>query len=397
MTDTSRTPTLGAPTAEPRSSAAERPAGLRRRVLVGCYEVPHFGGGNTARYRLFRRMQEGGVAADYVNLIHPADGEYFRLVFGEVMGNPDGLDNTHNCVLGDELFGPQPAVEKIIVERDPEVLLAGGYIAARLLKEAAPERKVVLMTTGCQAMKTAIARGMVPDYLSFRRAAARGDGVRWPVAGPEKRAVSLADFIVAHSPWVKHLFECFYPSQTGKMYTKLLSIAPFVYEAARPYASWRRPFDERTIDVLFVASDWRRPEKNFDWVKQIVAACPDLRIHVVGNVDGHGDDATFHHLVPDHERLLKLYGDAKTCACPSRFDAAPGVLFEASAMGCNVVCSRNCGNWALCHPELVADPFTLDVFLDRIRLSVSRPFPDRRNLFLQTNVYEELMDILNLV
>ena len=37
-----------------------------------------------------------------------------------------------------------------------------------------------------------------------------------------------------------------------------------------------------------------------------------------------------------------------------RIDAAPGILFEGAVMGCNLVASKNCGNWEVCHPDPVS-------------------------------------------
>jgi len=51
--------------------------------------------------------------------------------------------------------------------------------------------------------------------------------------------------------------------------------------------------------------------------------------------------------------VFRLMGNAKTIVSTSRYDAAPGILFEGSVMGCNLVASRNCGNWKICHTELL--------------------------------------------
>jgi hypothetical protein len=73
-------------------------------------------------------------------------------------------------------------------------------------------------------------------------------------------------------------------------------------------------------------------------------------------------------------------------------DASPGVLFEASAMGCNVVASRNCGNWRLCHHELLAPRCEASDFVDRIRRSLTSPHPDGRDRF--RGGYVKLLDAL---
>jgi hypothetical protein len=43
-------------------------------------------------------------------------------------------------------------------------------------------------------------------------------------------------------------------------------------------------------------------------------------------------------------------------------------------MGSNVVASRNCGNWTLCHPALLVQPFSIDAYLERIRRAIDRDY-----------------------
>lgn len=87
-------------------------------------------------------------------------------------------------------------------------------------------------------------------------------------------------------------------------------------------------------------------------------------------------------------------GDARTLVCPSTLDSAPGILYEAAAMGCNVVASRNCGNWRLCHSELLVDPFGIGTFVECIARSLTREFESNIDEFLQSNSYVDLLETL---
>ena len=63
-------------------------------------------------------------------------------------------------------------------------------------------------------------------------------------------------------------------------------------------------------------------------------------------------------------------------------------------LGCNLVASKNCGNWSLCHPSLVADPFSRQVFLDKIRLSLTGRYQDNIDDFLQSGSYADLLETI---
>jgi glycosyltransferase involved in cell wall biosynthesis len=163
------------------------------------------------------------------------------------------------------------------------------------------------------------------------------------------------------------------------------------------YATAQRPFEQREIDALFVASSWNRPEKNFPLVEEIAARARNCTVHIVGEVERQVPYAIHHGLVAEREELFSLMGNAKTVVCPSTFDAAPGILFEASAMGCNVVASRNCGNWRLCHKELLVEPFSAAQFLQKIRYSLSRKYEDNMRLFLGSGSYRNLLETLSVI
>jgi glycosyltransferase involved in cell wall biosynthesis len=119
-----------------------------------------------------------------------------------------------------------------------------------------------------------------------------------------------------------------------------------------------------------------------------------VRVHVVGEADLACRGATHHGLIAARAALFALMGRARTLVCPSLLDAAPGVLFEAAALGCNVVASQNCGNWALCHPDLLARRMHPDAFVHAIGLSLKRPYQARLDTFLGTRSIQRLADVL---
>jgi glycosyltransferase involved in cell wall biosynthesis len=190
------------------------------------------------------------------------------------------------------------------------------------------------------------------------------------------------------------MFECFYPASIGKVYPTVVSFAEWIADAA---AAWRHlalPFGERDIDVIFVASDWDRVEKNYTMVKAIARRLGDLRVHVVGDVPDAVPSATHHGFVASREALFGLLGRARTIACPSLIDAAPGILFEGSVMGCNLVASKNCGNWQICDSTLVADPGDTAGFARAIRSAARRKHDDQLEVLRQRGGYRELMAVI---
>jgi len=78
-------------------------------------------------------------------------------------------------------------------------------------------------------------------------------------------------------------------------------------------------------------------------------------------------------------------------------DPAPGILWEASVMGCNVVASRGCGNWQLCHDALLAQPDQLYDFVQKIRVAFEKQAPGQHAVLRRFRSYEDLVQTIKAV
>lgn len=363
----------------------------RPRLLLGSIDVPHWGGAASVHYALFERMRRDGHAVHYVNLPLGAEAPMLEARFGPRWANPRDLPDVATVILADPLWRVHAALAAHIAALRPDLLVARGYIAAWVMRRAAPHLPLVFLATGSHRLKRLLADGLVDDYLDFERLARRGVEFPEPARDREREAIEGSDLIVLHAPHVRRAYEHFVPGHLGKVYARDLSVADDVYASARPFAHLARPFAERDIDVLLVASDWQRPEKNYPLAAGLARECPDLRFHLVGAAPDDEAPLARHGLIGDAAALFALYGRARAVVSPSRFDAAPGVLFEASALGCNVVTTPNCGNWPLCHEQLLAP--TAAQLPERLRRAVAAPLPDRRAHFL--GHYAELVEVLH--
>jgi hypothetical protein len=361
------------------------------RILVGCYEVPGYGGANTASYRLFENLQRDGMDVAYVNLIDEQDAPYFRYRFGADVGNPRRLAGVVNCVLTEELFAPHPALSRLIDEISPDLILADDFIATLLMKRAAPSTRLTFMTAGMAQIGEYLRGRKRFRMEEFLRAARGGLKV---FHGNERLAMEAADLIITHSDVIRDLTLELFPHCAGKVYSKVIWRAEWIADDAREYAPLARPFADRDIDAIFVASSWQRPLKNYPLVREIVALCAGLRIHVVGELRGTLPGARSHGLLADRAALFTLLGRSKTLVVPSCFDAAPGILWEASVMGCNVVTSRACGNWMLCAEDLLAEADRADSFADGIARSVRGKRADHMQLFVDAASYRDLVETI---
>lgn len=367
---------------------------MRPRLLLASTDPPAVGGSSTASLALFRRIVADGYDAYYVPLIDQDEAAYYRLVTANAATTPAEEARGRPCWLRGSLNHPHPELTTLIDQVAPDVMVGFGFLATVLLTGASPERPTAFVTGSCRQAQDHVTSGRVQDAVALERALADGAYRPQLVNGSERRAVQRASVIVTHSTQTFDLMQRFFLPSIGKLYPRVISFAEWIADDARGWRQYARPFDERDVDVLFVASDWDRRVKNYAMVEALAARLTGTPVHVVGDVPRVIRGATHHGFISTREQLFALMGRARAVACPSTIDAAPGILFEASVMGCNVVASKNCGNWELCHPELLADSCTVEAFLACLARARTAKYDDHLDRFLELGSYRELMALL---
>jgi glycosyltransferase involved in cell wall biosynthesis len=358
-----------------------------RRIAFGCFEVPGWGGLTTATYRLFETMLAEGLDVHYVNLILEEDLPRFHRMFGSSCENPRALPNVHSCHLHAALHEPQPEIAALIDAVVPERMVGVGDIACYLMRRASPGRELVFLTAGCMQVSKVVP--FTEQWVAMK-GSARPATQDWK----EREAVAMADLVLTHSPLIRDLYLRFYPDQARKIHSTVFSFAEWIGQDAAEYSARALPFEERDIDALFIASSWMREEKNSGLMADIVSRVAGFSVHVVGEFAEPIPSATHHGFVGTRADLFRIMGRARTVVCPSSFDAAPGILFEGSVMGCNVVTSTNCGNWELCNDRLLVSEYTADAFAEAIRCARTAKLADHMDRFLDRSSYRSLKDVL---
>ena len=364
----------------------------KKRLMLCCYEVPGYGGASTAAYDLFARMLSDEIDVELVNLIDARDHDFFSKTFGAQVGNPANLSGVHNVTVA-SLQGEQAELRRVIEDAAPDVMVGIGKVGASMLRGNAPHRRMLFYTSGCSQAEQLILDGYAADATGLLR------GFKGAKAGPqvrsrnEQEAFRSANLVIANSTMTRDFLAATFPREVGRIYRRVVWSAEWTYQSALRYRSSARPFAEREIDILFAASSWDRGVKNYPMVHKIAMKFQHAAIHIAGYVSSPMPCIVHHGLMPNRA-LIELMGNTRTVVCPSLIDSAPGILYEASAMECNVVASRNCGNWELCNAELLADRCHVDAFADCIARSLTRSYPDNMARFLEPSSYADLIETL---
>ena len=356
------------------------------RIVFGCFEVPGWGGLTTATYRLFETMLADGLDVHYVNLILNEELPRFQRILGAGCENPRGLSNVHSCILRGALHEPHPEIAELVDELSPDRIVGVGDISSLLMKKADPERELIFLTAGCMQVNR--------DIPFTEQLAAMNGSAPPPTDWKEREAMEISDLVLTHSPLIRDLYRRFYRDQQRKIHAEIFWFAEWICEDAEEYSRLALPFEERDIDALFIASSWLRKEKNPALLVEIASRLDGFSVHIVGEFEEPVPSATHHGFVGTREELFHLMGRAKTVVSPSLFDAAPGILFEGSAMGANVVASRNCGNWEVCNEHLLVNDYGAHAFAEAIRRASTTKFDDNLQRFLTPSSYASLKSVL---
>ena len=370
---------------------------MNKKILISCYEVPGYGGASTSGYDLFRMLKDTNLDVCYLNIIYEKDVDYYKLLYGDNFGNPLDLPKVYNYILKGSWQTPQPGLLNLLEELTPDINLNIGSPAAFLMSNMDKKAKSIFLTAGCSIVKEAVAKKMIFDSVTLSKLIEKPMYEVIPDDILEKKAVEKSELVITHSYMIRDFFRYFYWQYDHKIYSDVMWFADWIYKSAQDYSNLQKPFSKREIDLLFLVSSWSRPDKNYDYVEKIVTRLKNLSIHIVGEIDKRICNEVNHGFITDRKELFSLLGNSKVIVSPSLFDPAPGILYEASALGCNIVTSKNSGNWQICNSRLLVEDFCLECYIEKINLAIKKRYDDNIDFFLNFKSFDNLVDILSVL
>ncbi len=367
-------------------------SGISRRILIVSSVVPGFSSAASAAYLFFERLQQDGYSVHFWHLIALAEEGYYQYLFGDSYGNPGQLANVKN--VAPDKSSLKPAVQNL----KPEIIVAFSKEAVLAIGPAAPDIPLLYLLDGLGQIKQQIRNSYIKDLVAFQRKP-REEDKRLHIYDPvEKKALMRCDIAIPNNELLKAYLPAYFPTLLSQIYREAIGWGQFFFQAAEKYKNYRKPFTARSIDLLFIACDWNAPDKNYADAMRIARRFRKQTVHLIGNVKPSLETAHVHYhgVIANREAFFKILGNSKTVICPVLFATAPGSLYEAIAMGCNIVTSKNCASWALCNEALLADPFSLRQFREKINLSLQQEFPANSDARQQVDSYLKLQEIISL-
>lgn len=369
-----------------RESAKTKPSNAR--VILARDSFPYLGGSSTILYLLFESLLKRLPNAECWNIVSPRMLAVGRRHFGPHWPNPKGLPNVRTFVLNGNRG--MTTIRRALRGQRVAAIISKSRKTTSLLKHLEPSVPVWHLTSTCSVIKNAIT---ADRFVSMESAIRRLRRNELPVlrCQEELAAVRAADRILFHTRSMRFWYYTFYPQYREKMEDEVFWDYPLLKAQFHEVNPTQIPWKKRPIDLLFVASDWRRVEKNFPMMKKLCQIFHRKKIMVIGFLPETLPDPVIAFDSMSQADVVQAMVQAKVLVSPSRYDEAPNVLFEAAIAGGNIVCSRNCGNYQLTPKEFVA---TLDVpaFTEKIRLALHHYRPPVTDHFLKHNLREWILN-----
>lgn len=348
-----------------------------KRVLLCSIDAPFIGGAGTNAYnliKLLRNIFKHDVVGLFVYTDSKLDKDPHNIGrIARYNAKIESLDNVRKNLL--KLLGA-----------DPEYMIAKNYISVHICKRLFPKSKIIFLPSGssfyghyCTKYGIKTVNQLIGDLKKdnvrlYDIVNGNGGWPCYPMSCPqgcdcEMRAIILSDKIIPNSEVTENLFRYLYKNlKTGgtKMTDKITKhiYTSGLYDYKYIYSNIEDiPFENRLYDIVFACYNWRRNLKNVDLINRIIkdSRFDEFKILVAGNgVNLVKKEEKFNVItLPclDNRELLSYFNNTRCYVCPSYYDSFPNTITESQICGCNIVTSKNVGQYKLINPNLLVEKF----------------------------------------
>ena len=194
----------------------------------------------------------------------------------------------------------------------------------------------------------------------------------------ERKSIQICDEILTNSNSNKEVLLHYYKDHKKKFHNISINTSNLRFDY--PNIS-QQDFDKRDIDIIYAVSNHTRVAKgsaimnkiitnnNIDKLTKVIIG---NKIKEVFNVNQIKNCSFFSHL--SQSELFSYLKRSKIVIIPSTGDASPNILYEGLHFGCNVLLTKNCGNYEL-FPDIsvLEDVDNIDLFIKHIYLLKEHP------------------------
>ena len=270
---------------------------------------------------------------------------------------------------------------------NPDIILSKNYLAPITSHFLFPEAKIYYLVSGLFYMS--ILNNYRDEFISAQM-----------VLNNPTHYVKLIDSFKKHPIFINILQEI----QTLKMVDRVIYNSPLTRDLSKLYfgdliknemiinTSLLKPidstcddFNSRFYDIIFVSSSFKRKIKNPPFVNKLFL---DKRLTQYKKIV-IGDNNIFDPLIENitilnqqlNSKVLEYMRNSKVLILPSLFDSSPNTIYEALECRCNIVTSKNIGNYQIFNPDSICeDVFDIEEWIKKIERNLDQKIINNINV-----------------
>ena len=264
------------------------------------------------------------------------------------------------------------------------ICLCKNVLAPQKMKQIFPLSKVIYLASGCPIHTywanfdsnisfVKYKKNLINMEITEKDAKKEKMMVYFNNIQNERKSIQICDEILTNNNNTKEVLLHHYKDHINKICNISINTSNLKFDY--PNIS-QEDFDKRDIDIIFAVSSHTRVSKgsaimnkiitnnNMDNLTKVVIGNKFEKVFNVNNIK----KCLFLNQLSQSE-LLSYLKRSKILIIPSTGDASPNILYEGLHVGCNILLTKNCGNYEL-FPDIsvLEDVDDIDLFIKHIYL-----------------------------
>tara|TARA_B100000902_G_scaffold399844_1_gene472953 strand:- start:1846 stop:2988 length:1143 start_codon:yes stop_codon:yes gene_type:complete len=266
------------------------------------------------------------------------------------------------------------------LDGEPDVIYAKNYLAPITCKKLFPKSKIYYLVSG--VFYTSMLNNIYDELTSAQKILNNFDYYKKKInecknlttftnIEQEIYTLKMVDGVIYNSKLTNDLMNLYYKEHIKE--NKIINTS-----LLKPINNNCENFMSREYDLIFVCSNFGRKIKNSLFVKELLL---DERLSDINKII-IGDGDLFNNLNIKNLTILKQQSNSivldymknsKLLILPSLFDSSPNTVYEALEYGCNVIISKNVGNYNIFNSDSVCeDIYDKDEWINKILNSINK-------------------------
>lgn len=263
---------------------------------------------------------------------------------------------------------------------EPDVIYGKNYLAPITSKKLFPESKIFYLVSG--VFYTSMLNNVYDEVTSAQKILNNFDYYKKKINDCKKLTtftnieqeiytLSMVDGIVFNSELTNDLMNLYYKDHIKE--NKIINTS-----LLKPIDNNCENFLSREYDIIFVCSSFGRKIKNSILAKDLLSdeRLLNLKKIVIGNGDLFNDSDIKNITILKQQPnsiVLDYMRNSKLLILTSLFDSSPNTVYEALDCGCNIIISKNVGNYQIFNTDSVCeDIYDKDEWINKILNSIDK-------------------------